>query len=170
MGSSLRFLLGPVLFMTTLVLFGGCTTETTNERVYGPRWTDYRAWGQLTLGMSREATIGLLGEPYLPEGAASQSVSNTETLVFKIRPKFYTVKRLQTTTVRSATSSDVEKTTTAREIYPEKSGDTELWGDLTDLYCSFQNGKLMRWDCPAMHLNIEYSLRPSGATEQQQKK
>jgi hypothetical protein len=138
--------------------------------VYGPRWSDYRAWGRLELGITKQGIIDLLGEPYLPESGAQQPGGNMELLIFKIRTKLYKISEIKYITTAGVTGISATQTVPAKDIYPEMSADTGFWGDITDLYCYFQNGKLVKWERTITHEEEVQKPVKGASTESSSKK
>lgn len=148
-------LIAAMVLLTAAAAVLGCqqtqlttTTTSTSEVYYGPRWADYRAWGRLELGLSKATTIDILGEPFLPALGVAQPAGNSETLVFKIRPKHYKVRETALVTVMGTAPNTTAKAVKERDIYPEKAAEVVTWGDLVDLHCVFVNGRLTRWYVP----------------------
>lgn len=138
--------------------------------VYGPRWTDYRSWGRLEVGLTRQATIDLLGEPYLPEFGTQQAGGTMELLIFKIRTKLFKVTELTNVSTSGMTGNPTTPILISKEVYPDKSGDTGVWGEISNLYCYFQNGKLMKWDRTLSRDDDTQKSLKNGSTDSSQKK
>ena len=154
-----------LICLAVIVLFAGC--HTASSLIYGPRWTDYRDWGRLAIGMSKQATIDILGEPFLPDSAWAHQGANTEALVFKIRPKFYRYREIGGTgrgLLGTLTSTE------SKDVYPEHAAETNMWGDLVDLYCYFVNDRLTGWCCPAMSEKLSPLISGESQPEIPQKK
>ena len=113
----------------TIMLFIGCIPPSIE---YGPRWSDIDGWAKLNLGMSRDDAIRAMGEPFLPEKAYYEGENEVQVFVFKIKPKFYWVKQ-----------NGIDRK-------PELLAKTAVWGDDYNLYCFFENKKLVRVLCPEL--------------------
>lgn len=166
MTGSIRYFIIVVLVMMAVFIISGCessqvlsTITTKSESAYGPRWTDYRDWGHVAVGMTKDQIIELLGEPYLPKEGFLQPGGNIEILLFKIRPKFYRVRqndfKLDVSGFTNGQVRPLNASSKGKEVYPEKSAETEVWGELVDLYCRFQAGKLIEYSCPALDQRID---------------
>jgi hypothetical protein len=144
----------PVLFF--LLLLSDCAESPVTQQdnsIYGPRWIDYEGWGKLELGMSKNVVLETMGEPFMTEEANISGSSKSEILIFKVRAKSYIVRdqfkstAAQHGAIESAMTKEVNVSVDRK---PEKFADINKWGDTFNLYCSFENDKLVRWLCPEL--------------------
>ncbi len=133
------------------IVLSSCSGVERVEKqfVYGPRWVDYEEWSQLQFGLPRESVLQILGEPYLPKHAFSDSQKGKELLIFKIRTKYYRLKE-ETKIILEAPRSGKQVSSTSfqgKDQKPAKFAKTDVWGEMYTLVCVFDNGKLAEWYC-----------------------
>lgn len=129
-----------ILFLLILIGFIGCTS-TRVESLYGPRWCDYEEWKNLQLGMSKTEVVRTLGEPYISKVGYIAESKKYETLVFKIRVKYFKTSSLN----YKKENMSSQEMVIHNEIKPEKFANTEVWGEYFDLVCEFNDDVLVGW-------------------------
>jgi hypothetical protein len=78
-----------------------------------------------------------------------QNSAGVQTLLFKVRPKFYSLQdKVKPVKPKAKDAVDfTEPDFVLREKKPEKFADTNVWGEVMNLFCVFSNGKLTEWYC-----------------------
>ena len=76
-----------------------------------------------------------------------QNNTGMQTLLFKVRPKYYSLQD-RSKGKGGAVTDENDPDMVIRERKPEKFADTNVWGDVLNLFCVFSNGKLTGWYCP----------------------
>lgn len=126
---------------------------------YGPRWSDFNEWGKLKLGMEINEVIMVMGEPYMPEKAYFDKADTIEVIIFKIKPKYYLVRKtlqdiysdLNRNVIKSGypiLDAENKINSTDDQRKPEKSEIYNEWSnDSYNLYCEFLNRKLVKYYC-----------------------
>ena len=106
---------------------------------YGPRWIDYKEWGEIKALMTQDELFELLGEP---NSVVEGLVSDTATVItyaYKLRIKHFPVQKFGPSSTRSGSQELVDVKP------PKKATYVNNWGETLDLYCVLVNDRLVQW-------------------------
>ncbi len=129
--------------MLAFLFFNGCASQSSNISDFGPRWADYNEWRDLHLGMTPKEVADTLGEPFMTSEGYYQNAKEIEIIVFKLRPKYFVVREQKV--VRDLMTREFIGESGAVTKPPKTIQDAMVWGDYYNLYCFFENSKLIRW-------------------------
>ena len=136
-----------VFLISFFMLITGCQPTTTIAG-YSPRWVDYEEWGKLQIGMDYFSVINLLGEPFMTSEGEIVNGQVTQTYVYKMRAKLY-VAKLVSKRMKFSWSEGKEIPVIV-EAKPEKFSNTQVWGEVFDVFLVFENNKLVKWKSPEL--------------------